>query len=279
MHPALGTRLTPFKHVLVAVDGSRASEHARHQAAALVDSSGDLAFMAITDERGVGAAHQSSLRKERARQVTEEARREASETGLTASSSVFFSQHPARAIVVAAADYDLLALGGHRHSRVAGIVLGSTATLALHTCSVPVLIARPQSSDDFPRHVMAALGDAGDAGVAETARRIAAASGSRLLLAHIGGTDPALDHVLELEAQAGARELASDPAVVVVPGDPVESLPVLAAGSGIDLLVLGSRGHSGARALASVSERVAHRARCSVLVMRPGDRPTAETEA
>jgi nucleotide-binding universal stress UspA family protein len=35
------------------------------------------------------------------------------------------------------------------------------------------------------------------------------------------------------------------------------------------LVLLGSRGVGGARALGSVSERVAHEARCSVLVVRP----------
>ena len=36
----------------------------------------------------------------------------------------------------------------------------------------------------------------------------------------------------------------------------------------VDLLVVGSRGLRGVRALGSVSERVAHQAHCSVLVVR-----------
>ena len=38
-----------------------------------------------------------------------------------------------------------------------------------------------------------------------------------------------------------------------------------------DLLVVGSRGLRGLRALGSVSERIAHEARCSVLVVRAAD--------
>jgi len=38
-----------------------------------------------------------------------------------------------------------------------------------------------------------------------------------------------------------------------------------------DLLVIGSRGLHGFRALGSVSEKVAHRAESSVLVVRPFD--------
>jgi nucleotide-binding universal stress UspA family protein len=37
-----------------------------------------------------------------------------------------------------------------------------------------------------------------------------------------------------------------------------------------DLVVVGSRGLRGLKALGSVSERVAHQARSSVLVVRPG---------
>jgi nucleotide-binding universal stress UspA family protein len=49
--------------------------------------------------------------------------------------------------------------------------------------------------------------------------------------------------------------------------DPVTSL--VAVSREVDLLLVGSRGLHGLRALGSVSERVAHRAACSVLVVRP----------
>jgi nucleotide-binding universal stress UspA family protein len=41
-----------------------------------------------------------------------------------------------------------------------------------------------------------------------------------------------------------------------------------AASHDADLLVLGSRGLHGLKALGSVSERVAHRAECSTLIVR-----------
>ena len=47
---------------------------------------------------------------------------------------------------------------------------------------------------------------------------------------------------------------------------PVSAL--LEAARDADLLVVGSRGVTGLRALGSVSERVAHRAPCSLLVVR-----------
>jgi nucleotide-binding universal stress UspA family protein len=45
---------------------------------------------------------------------------------------------------------------------------------------------------------------------------------------------------------------------------PIEALTRLET----DLLVIGSRGLQGIKSLGSVSERVAHEARCSVLVVR-----------
>jgi nucleotide-binding universal stress UspA family protein len=50
-------------------------------------------------------------------------------------------------------------------------------------------------------------------------------------------------------------------------GKPVDML--IGAADPSDLMVVGNRGLHGIRALGSVSERVAHKASCSVLVVRP----------
>ena len=50
------------------------------------------------------------------------------------------------------------------------------------------------------------------------------------------------------------------------PDEPVGAL--VAAAADADLLVVGSRGLHGLKALGSVAERVAHRAGCSVLIVR-----------
>ena len=63
-------------------------------------------------------------------------------------------------------------------------------------------------------------------------------------------------------------------AVSLIAGDgyhvtPEEPVPVLTAASAdADLLVVGSRGLHGLKSLGSVSERVAHRAACSTLIVR-----------
>jgi nucleotide-binding universal stress UspA family protein len=53
----------------------------------------------------------------------------------------------------------------------------------------------------------------------------------------------------------------------VVDDDPVHAL--VAASAESDLIVVGSRGLHGVKALGSVSERVAHQATCSTLIFRP----------
>jgi nucleotide-binding universal stress UspA family protein len=69
------------------------------------------------------------------------------------------------------------------------------------------------------------------------------------------------DHFDRDMAQATAPELEEEPG---------RAVDVLAAASeSADLVVVGSRGLHGLKALGSVSERVAHQARSSVLVVRP----------
>ena len=64
-------------------------------------------------------------------------------------------------------------------------------------------------------------------------------------------------------------ELGSDPVVLRSSGHAHERILETAAAESVSLVAVGSRGLTGLRALGSVSERVAHRARCSVLVARP----------
>ena len=73
-------------------------------------------------------------------------------------------------------------------------------------------------------------------------------------------------------ARAGTRDRSRFSQVIV--GDDHDDMPdepataLVAAAADADLLVVGSRGLHGFNALGSVSERVAHNARCSVLIVR-----------
>ncbi len=86
----------------------------------------------------------------------------------------------------------------------------------------------------------------------------------RRVVVGIDGTNSSTEALLA--AESIARRLDAELDVVSAPEAPVDALVEAAAEA--DLLVVGSRSLHGPKALASVSERVAHRAPCSVLVVR-----------
>jgi nucleotide-binding universal stress UspA family protein len=74
-----------------------------------------------------------------------------------------------------------------------------------------------------------------------------------------------------LEAAVGkliANQITARP--LVTTGNPVDKILAAAESSGTDLIILGSRGRSGARRilLGSVSARVAEHAKCDVLIVK-----------
>jgi nucleotide-binding universal stress UspA family protein len=155
-------------------------------------------------------------------------------------------------------DATLVAVGPHGHSRMLGMLLGGVSTGLLHDAPCSVLLARKPRFGSFPSSILAGVdGSEHSLAAAAAARSVAERFGSELVLvAATGGKE------IDLE-----RVQAVHPDVVTYPGRPVEALAELSDEA--DLLVLGSRGLHGLAALGSVSERVAHRAACSVLVVRP----------
>jgi nucleotide-binding universal stress UspA family protein len=153
----------------------------------------------------------------------------------------------------------LLAVGSHGGRRAAGIALGGVATTMLHEAPCSVLVTRPaEGARPFPSSIVLGLDGSRESEAAATvafdlrdrfgaALRVVAARGGKCL---------DLDSIQRIAGE-------------VVP-DPRPPVDVLAdASRESDLLVVGSRGLHGLRALGSVSERIAHEAACSVLVVRP----------
>ena len=204
------------------------SDAAIDQAIAVAGHDSRLAFAASW--YGSGSRARAMAADQRAREAVTRAVARAREAGLDARAEYFHSPTLGRALLRATAAHDLIVVGAHAHARAAGIVLGETATLLVHRSAIPVLIAR-----DRPL----------ESGVVAATRERPA--------------DRALTAATLLAARLGAQ-------LTVVEGSAVRA--ILLAGDGAGLVVVGSSGRNGVSALASVSERVAHQAPCSVLVMR-----------
>jgi nucleotide-binding universal stress UspA family protein len=151
----------------------------------------------------------------------------------------------------------LLCVGSHGIGRLRGIVLGSTATEVIHNAASSVLVGRPADAD-FPRKIVVGVdGSFGSAAAFAVAREIAQRFGARLWpVVATGGGEIDRDAARAI-AGPDREDIADQPATALV-----------AAAAEADLLIVGSRGLRGLKALGSVSERVAHEARCSVLIVR-----------
>ena len=150
----------------------------------------------------------------------------------------------------------LMALGGRRSSRFLGILLGETGTELLYDAACSVLLACPAEDREWePRRIVVGFDGSTHAGAAlETAAELAGAFGGSVeVMAATGGK------AIEREASWSDRVDTWDP------GHPVAAL--VDRSRSVDLIVVGSRGVHGLRALGSVSERVAHQAHCTALVV------------
>ncbi len=155
----------------------------------------------------------------------------------------------------------LAVAGRHRHSRIAGLVLGSVATSLVHDAPCSVLIAGERAAEGpFPRSIVVGFdGSPVSEPALAAARELARRRGASLeaVCARKGkGVD--VDRI-----RARLAELAPDVSLTVVDGGPAQAL----AHTSAELVVVGSRGLHGLGSFGSVSERVAHAADSSVLVV------------
>lgn len=255
-----------FSRVLVGVDGSAEGREAARQAARLVEPGGQLTLLAAFSTAsalvggtgiGVPAYYDETGPRETAETALRDART-AVDDDLTPAAKVVRGCSWDELLLEAKGGGDtLIAVGSHGQGRALGIVFGSTATEVVHKAPCSVLVAR-KAGAEFPRRIAVGVdGSPQSAAAYETAKRLANRYGAELspVVAHGGkGVDKRLvstivDHHHE-----------------DLPDAPVRALVAAAADS--DLVVVGSRGLHGFGSLGSVSERIAHEAHASVLIVR-----------
>jgi nucleotide-binding universal stress UspA family protein len=257
-----------FDRVLCGVDGTPQSVEAVRQAARLRTPAGSLTVVSAADlglaaHAGFAAAQAAATM----RAETEEAL-EASQREVRDATFLSFDGRPTDVLLAQAKQLDatLVAVGSHGVRRPVGIAVGSVATTMLHEAPCSVLVARETAAEgEFPRSIVVGVDGSPESA---TATAVAFGLGERF---GVEVWPVASTSGKGVDAEA-VRKIATG--VVFDERAPVDALVTATGGS--DLLVVGSRGLHGVRALGSVSERVAHQAGCSVLVVRP---PLAEREA
>jgi nucleotide-binding universal stress UspA family protein len=250
-----------LNRIVCGIDGTPESLFAVKHAARLQGPEGSLRLVAVievakTTHAGMAATHAAHLLRSEAEEAMAQA------TELAAAEGKIVDGDPATVLLDEAQQATLLALGSHGRRRAAGILLGTVATRMLHEAPCSVLISRPaRDRDTWPQAIVAGVdGSAESKLAAATAREIASSCGAGVRVVSATG-----DQVDRDVARSVAPELEERDG---------RAVGVLAAESETaDLVVVGSRGLQGLKALGSVSERIAHQASCSVLVVRRA--PTA----
>lgn len=265
-HPArleAGRRV--FSRILVGVDGSQQALEAARQAALLQDVDGRLTLLSAWEIApvmgGTGTEIPYYLDEELQRSRAEKSLRAATEhvtSYAAAIPKVVRGTLVAKLLEEIERDQDtLVAVCSSDSGRLVGIVEGAVATEVIHRAPCSVLVAR-RRDEGFPRRIVVGVDGSVESAAAYTAARYLAERFDTELRALVAWGGKVVNERLVAVITAGDHEDCRD--------NPVDALANAAEGA--DLVVVGSRGLHGIRALGSVSERVAHIASCSTLVVR-----------
>jgi nucleotide-binding universal stress UspA family protein len=267
-------RPTVFSDVVCGIDGTRTSYHAVSRTCELLEPEERITILVCTNQAGVGRWATATISPTRARRALSEAGQIAKKAGLHAEKVLDPGGLPGKRLLMQAADHTLLALGAPMmRRRRAGLWIGGVTLEAVHYLPSSLLVAREMPLE-AGEQVLLALDGTNDApaltGIAaEVARRLERG----LLVVHaVGVEDRSQRHYVEGQLDRLPRNLGAAPEVVIEADPPSEAILRLADERQTSLIIMGSRRVGGIRALGSVSERIAHRAHCSVMVIRPEER-------
>lgn len=276
--PAEAATARAYERILVALDGSPASEHALEwarelaslrRARILIVSAAVPPYVEGTTAFPVaGWAYADLLDEERRRSegIVAAAALALRDAGLETSTFVGVGQPHERVCSLAAKEKaDLVIVGSHARGPLGRMMLGSVADAVKTHAPCDVLIARTAPR---PRAILAAFdGSPPSAVSAATAASLAASWRAELVVLHVLVHSP--------EGEAPLQGLEMPPGVpkvtyVTSSGSPAERIPAAAREHEAGLVCMGSRGLGQVRGmiLGSVSNRVAHEADVSVLLVK-----------
>ena len=258
-------KTAPFRSILCGVEGNPASTVAARASIALQTPETSLRFVAVDASFEL----RPEYTKECLEAALEEAKGLAEEAGVPVTADTPTGKYASRVLLAEAEKHDLLVIGTHNQSRVAGIVLGSTASETAHDTERPLLIAREPPKGGFLDSILlAADGSEGSQAAAGAAAALASTYGGELEVLHVsGGRNSDSDRVIGAEVEEVERATGRKPELSILSGHPTEKIVETATDRGSSLIVCGRRGLSGIKPLGSVSERVAHQAETSVLLI------------
>jgi nucleotide-binding universal stress UspA family protein len=244
----------PFRLIVVGVDDSEEALEAIRQAGALAGpgSTVELVAVGIADAPSVLQRAEAELAHSPARVVVR----------------ALEGHHAWKVLLAEAASADLIVVGKHVSSRLCGYVAGSTATHVVHHAHLPVLVAVKPVAGTFLSRVLVAAGPESEHPElpVATAAAIARRAGGELVLLRVDWSrarmTPGVARLVEEYEETTGKPIDD----VILGGDPHHEIVRAAERESASLVVVGSRELGGA-AMRSVSERVAHEAACSVLVM------------
>lgn len=263
-------RTATFGRIVCGVNASRTDAETVAQAVALSGSEGALELVCVVDSRGYGPNEQANISPARAETALGHVRKQAKELGVLPRTHIEHSTAAWKALAACAAGSDLLVLGTHGGSRKGGVMLGSVATEAVHRAELPVLVARPSPGQPFPSDIVLATDGSPDSHrAAELAATIARVHGSRVTIFTAEHDEPP-DRRHEIAQQASQIALATgnEPVMVTDRGPARTAIVEYALREKPSLVVVGSSGKLGLKAVRSVSEHITHHVPCSVLVAR-----------
>jgi len=253
-----------FGTTIVTIDGSEVAIEAGRQALAVCDAGARVIAVTVWGSLPSGETYgvTPDTSPQRAREALALATAELERCGPTGGAIdavVLRGFAPSLITELAKRQSAALVSVGMRHTgRARGFWVGSLATELLHGAPCSVFAGRIMQRPGTGEIVVGVDGSSASERALFAARKIAHRRGRQLrVVAATGGRPIDLDSV---------RSIAGDDTLLIDTGPPVDVLADVTTNA--DLLVVGSRGLHGVRSLGSVSERVAHTAPCSTLVVR-----------